>query len=522
MSNIPGHQLPPQAHQAHQAQSRSNHPQTQRLDAYKLSVIQQPMNAKAATGKDKDRKPVDPPPILRLSVPPDEDPDGVYRQSPYLIVVAYLEYGPDEEHPRPSGAIPPPNVMSGTMVSSLHRLKDPSNQEGAFFIFGDLTIKNEGVYVLRFDLLQMEFGNTSSDSDSIVTITSTTSEPFRVHASKAFPGMAESTFLTRSFSDQGVRLRLRKDSRTLHNRKRTQRIAERSERGSAPSTIDRQMNHMERQTLMPSQQSSVSHHHAGSRQSSLAQNGHLPQLPEQYYEGDDYGDEQGNKRHRTGSSSIHSGTPTTSEGGTDMRAWAAYPPTSGPPYQGQGSMGSLAGGPPHMPPPGSRIDTHYSSLHQSSPMTPSSMHHSPIHFGNAGSQGSSHPYIFTGNSTSSHTPTLNLAPMGSHSQTAMNTPTMSNTSPRSYTQINGATPTGTASPVGANMYTTAPPTSGTPQSRQASYAHAGYHNLPNTFDHTTISEHGMATPLTGSMPPESISGPYNDNFGGLVKSDPNA
>lgn len=36
-----------------------------------------------------------------------------------------------------------------------------------------------------------------------------------VHAAKSFPGMSESTFLSRSFGDQGVRLRIRKETRSL-------------------------------------------------------------------------------------------------------------------------------------------------------------------------------------------------------------------------------------------------------------------------------------------------------------------
>ena len=39
--------------------------------------------------------------------------------------------------------------------------------------------------------------------------------PSAVHSAKNFPGMAESTFLSRSFGDQGVRLRIRKESRTI-------------------------------------------------------------------------------------------------------------------------------------------------------------------------------------------------------------------------------------------------------------------------------------------------------------------
>ena len=41
------------------------------------------------------------------------------------------------------------------------------------------------------------------------------SDLFPVHAAKSFPGMSESTFLSRSFGDQGVRLRIRKETRTL-------------------------------------------------------------------------------------------------------------------------------------------------------------------------------------------------------------------------------------------------------------------------------------------------------------------
>ncbi|KAI9789248.1 MAG: hypothetical protein M1816_006257 [Peltula sp. TS41687] len=44
------------------------------------------------------------------------------------------------------------------------------------------------------------------------------SEPFNVFPAKAFPGMSESTFISRSFGDQGVRLRIRKEPRTLLKR----------------------------------------------------------------------------------------------------------------------------------------------------------------------------------------------------------------------------------------------------------------------------------------------------------------
>lgn len=49
----------------------------------------------------------------------------------------------------------------------------------------------------------------------VCSITSIISEEFTVYPAKTFPGMSESTLLTRTFSEQGVRLRLRKEPRQL-------------------------------------------------------------------------------------------------------------------------------------------------------------------------------------------------------------------------------------------------------------------------------------------------------------------
>src|SRR4051812_37016057 len=100
------------------------------------------------------------------------------------------------------------STLAGTLVSSLHRLKDTDNFDGAFFVFGDLSVKHEGRFRLQFTLYEMR-------QNQCAYIRSITSQSFLVHSTKNFPGMSESTFLTRSFSDQGVRLRLRKEPRTL-------------------------------------------------------------------------------------------------------------------------------------------------------------------------------------------------------------------------------------------------------------------------------------------------------------------
>lgn len=371
--------------------------------------------------------------------------------------------------------------MAGTTVSSLHRLKDPTNKEGAFFVFGDLTIKSEGEYVIRFDLLQMTMDNLE-DGEFWVTICSVTSEPFKVHAGRAFPGMAESTFLTRSFSDQGVRLRLRKDSRQIANKKKNLRMADQ---------MDKQTSH---------------------RQGSASQNGGMPQIEERSYH--DYNDEPVPKRHRSEYSTINPGTPTQ-EGNPEMR-WGSYPAPTGQTYGSQQlSLGSVTTGPPSsastvsMPPPTGRIDTHFSSLqgpHAFERQSP--MSHSPIQFGNAGNQNSSHPFIFTAGSNQGSNPPLNLAPIPSHPQAAMSSP-IHNVSPRSHGPLNGAPPSGTASPVGPNMYTTAPPTSNTHQTHHSPYTNQGpYQSMQNAYDHGSLREHGLGTPLTATMPSEGLNGSY--------------
>ena len=111
----------------------------------------------------------------------------------------------------------PANHLVGSLASSIHRLRDTEGYEGGYFVFGDLSVKCEGRFRLRFSLFERE--ETSAGPgfrfvDELVT------NVFTVHPAKSFPGMADSTPLTRVFSDQGVKVRLRKDSNTLAARKR--------------------------------------------------------------------------------------------------------------------------------------------------------------------------------------------------------------------------------------------------------------------------------------------------------------
>ncbi|KAL2835196.1 velvet factor-domain-containing protein [Aspergillus cavernicola] len=183
-------------------------PRPSQSDDFDLIVRQHPNRARVAGGKEKERKPVDPPPIVQIRV----REEGTYLaqhylQSPYFFMCCSL-YDAQEDTPAP---ISPSTALTGTLVSSLHRLKDVDNTDGGFFVWGDLSIKIEGDFRLKFTLFEMR-------KTEVVCLKSVLSERFTVSPPKSFPGMAESTFLSRSFADQGVKLRIRKEPRTLIKR----------------------------------------------------------------------------------------------------------------------------------------------------------------------------------------------------------------------------------------------------------------------------------------------------------------
>ncbi|TAQ88027.1 hypothetical protein B7494_g3649 [Chlorociboria aeruginascens] len=183
------------------SQSRFAEPAGMDRNDYVLNIIQQPQVARVAVGKEKDRKPIDPPPIAQLIIRSDHY-HKKYLQNPYLFMTSTLV--PAEEN-APSL---PASALVGTLVSSIHRLKDKSNNDGAYFVWGDLSSKHEGNFLLEFhlfELLDMECHYVKS----------VRSEAFPVYSSREYCGMNASTELTRTFSEQGVRLRIHKEPKKL-------------------------------------------------------------------------------------------------------------------------------------------------------------------------------------------------------------------------------------------------------------------------------------------------------------------
>ncbi|KAG0277712.1 hypothetical protein BGZ95_005489 [Linnemannia exigua] len=106
-------------------------------------------------------------------------------------------------------------ILMGAVVVSPTLLLNENNQMGWYFSFPDLSVRTEGVYTLKFSLMQ--FANFDFDerggSHASMLIAEETSEPFTVYSAKKFPGMTESTELSKAFARQGLKIPIRNDLR---------------------------------------------------------------------------------------------------------------------------------------------------------------------------------------------------------------------------------------------------------------------------------------------------------------------
>ncbi|GAB5585359.1 hypothetical protein Unana1_00259 [Umbelopsis nana] len=102
--------------------------------------------------------------------------------------------------------------LIGSLVASAAKLFNTEDQLGIYFVFQDLSIRTEGTFRLGFSLIDVgsPYLQGVNEAPSKV-LAQTFSEPFTVFSAKKFPGMIESTPLSRAFARQGVKIPIRKD-----------------------------------------------------------------------------------------------------------------------------------------------------------------------------------------------------------------------------------------------------------------------------------------------------------------------
>ncbi|KAI9270060.1 velvet factor-domain-containing protein [Helicostylum pulchrum] len=213
---------------------------SQKSKKYKLVIIQNPVRARCCGFGEKDRRPIDPPPILQLFI---EKPDGSLQNAHEdesnlsLFVVQCDLVSEDGKEQRshvfnPSSATSPPTSsesvpttgtlltfhdpaptrsLMGAVVSNAYQLMNGENKPGIYFVFQDLSVRIEGRFCLKFMFMNLSAGDpltmSTQVSDDVL------SNPFTVYSAKNFPGMTDSTAVSQCFAQQGIKISIRKGRR---------------------------------------------------------------------------------------------------------------------------------------------------------------------------------------------------------------------------------------------------------------------------------------------------------------------
>ncbi|KAI9170987.1 Developmental and secondary metabolism regulator veA [Paramyrothecium foliicola] len=194
---------------------------------YQLSVLQQPERARACGSGMKansDRRPVDPPPVVELRIIEgasiSEGKDITFDYNANFFLYASLEHARPLAHGRvQNAATNNPPILTGVPASGMAYLDRPT--EAGYFIFPDLSVRHEGLYKLTFSLFETtkeekDFDLEPADGDlppGVDWRMEIQTQPFIVFSAKKFPGLMESTQLSKTVADQGCRVRIRRDVR---------------------------------------------------------------------------------------------------------------------------------------------------------------------------------------------------------------------------------------------------------------------------------------------------------------------
>ncbi|KAK6435223.1 hypothetical protein LTR95_008584 [Oleoguttula sp. CCFEE 5521] len=170
---------------------------------YTLTIRQQPLAARACGFGERDRRVIDPPPILqlrttdRLTGAPAADHNAMFALHCTLL---HESTDKDETQASPGGPeMPATRKLMGTLVASPYPAKDEHGVAGTFFVYPDLSCRNP-------DPMNMTKGAVHGAVASVVT------DIFDVYPAKDFPGMRASSALLKALRRQGLNVGVKKGS----------------------------------------------------------------------------------------------------------------------------------------------------------------------------------------------------------------------------------------------------------------------------------------------------------------------
>lgn len=108
-------------------------------------------------------------------------------------------------------------MLEGRIVASANVARDLDGSRACFFVFTDLSIRQEGQFRLAFKLIALGPPNFPSMGASGSTggqvLAEALTEPFSIYSPRRFPGMTESTELAKCLARQGIQVPVRNDIR---------------------------------------------------------------------------------------------------------------------------------------------------------------------------------------------------------------------------------------------------------------------------------------------------------------------
>lgn len=190
---------------------------------YKIIIRQQPIAARACGFGERDRRVIDPPPILQMIVrDPRATPGELDSQMRYPFSVIHCElWNAELDHDETS--MPETEErrqqrrLMGTLVASPFVGRDEFNVEGCFFPFADLSCRTTGRYRLKFVLVVLDPARMKP-GDKLPFRATVLSDVFEVYPAKTFPGMVPSTELAKRLKDQGCLISVKKGHHKVERR----------------------------------------------------------------------------------------------------------------------------------------------------------------------------------------------------------------------------------------------------------------------------------------------------------------
>ncbi|KAJ2891678.1 hypothetical protein GGI21_003349 [Coemansia aciculifera] len=207
---------------------------------FQLKVVQQPQRARVFSAGERDRRPIDPCPIVKVqeiqtggTVVDIEDLDCKYIVNvqlfsengataidqvpismvlPIPMVVDSSQNGAGSQAAIDDGTV---HAIFGEREASVRSAKDLDDEQKAFYCFPNMRVRIVGRFRLNFSMFYLP--SEGLPSGCSIVLATAMSEVFTVYSVRDFPGIGKTTALSKKLSSQGIPIPNRNKDRLKPN-----------------------------------------------------------------------------------------------------------------------------------------------------------------------------------------------------------------------------------------------------------------------------------------------------------------